>query len=85
MNFFTLKTNVERGKETLMVTLKERKYMLTLFSGITITYKQLLVESYHDVPHVEIALGEIFNLVDHDLHSLLVRAVVLPVLDNKYI
>ena len=32
---------------------------------------------------VEIALGEIFNLVDHDLHSLLVSAVVLPVLANK--
>ena len=34
---------------------------------------------------VEIALGEIFNLVDHDLHSLLVSAVVLPVLTNKNI
>ena len=43
------------------------------------------MESYHDVSFVEIALGEIFDLVDHDLHSLLVSAVVLPVLANKYI
>ena len=61
--------------------------MLILFSGITIKFTDplswLFVESYHDVSFVEIALGEIFDLVDHDLHSLLVSAVVLSVLTNK--
>ena len=32
---------------------------------------------------VKIVLGEIFNLVNHDLHPLLVGVVLLPMLESK--
>ena len=65
-----------------MVTLREKVNADSLQWNYNYIF---FVISYHDVSFVEIALGEIFDLVDHDLHSLLVRAVVLPVLTNKYI
>ena len=90
LNFFTLKPYVESVKEKLIVMLWEKvkadSSMEWNYNYIfTDPLSWLVVESYHDVSFVEIALGEIFDLVDHDLHSLLVSAVVLPVLDNKYI
>ena len=39
--------------------------------------------THHDVSLVKIVLGQIFNLVYHDLHPLLVRVVLLPVLESK--
>ena len=39
--------------------------------------------TYHYVSLVKILLGEIFNLVYHDLHPLLVSIVLLPVLESK--
>ena len=32
---------------------------------------------------VKIVLGEIFNLINHDLHPLLVGVVLLPMLESK--